>query len=47
MLQYMNSLQRLIASYIKLKYAELDYYCRLLIETHSKLAIEDNFKKKK
>lgn len=47
MLQYVNSLQRLIASYTKFKYAELDYYCRLLIETHSKLAIEDNFKKKK
>lgn len=46
-LQYMNSLQRLIAAYTKFKYAELDYYCRLLIETHSKLAIEDKLRKKK
>ena len=45
--QYMNSIQRLITAYTKFKYAELDYYCRILIETYSKLAIEDNLKKKK
>lgn len=47
MLQYMNSIQRLISAYTKFKQAELDYYCRILIEIYSKLAIDDNHSKKK
>jgi len=44
LLDYINSYQRLISAYSKFKHAEIDYYCRLLIEAHDKLSIANTKK---